>query len=84
MSKRLQVLLPDAEWRRLQRFARSQGLTLSDWVRRTLRHEVDHRSTGNPQEKLAAVRVAATHRFPTADIEDMLAEIESGYLDTGR
>jgi hypothetical protein len=30
------------------------------------------------------VRAAARHSFPTADIDQMLAEIESGYLDTGR
>lgn len=30
-------------------------------------------------KKLAAIREAALHEHPTADIETMLAEIESGY-----
>lgn len=29
--------------------------------------------------KLAAIRAAARHEFPTADIDRMLNEIESGY-----
>ncbi len=29
--------------------------------------------------KLDAVRVAVRHEFPTADIDDMLAQIERGY-----
>jgi hypothetical protein len=30
------------------------------------------------------VRVAARHQFPTADIDEMLAEIERGYAATTR
>ena len=30
--------------------------------------------------KLDAVRAAARHEFPTADVDAMLAEIERGYL----
>jgi uncharacterized membrane protein len=29
--------------------------------------------------KLAAIRAAAQNRYPTADVDDMLAEIERGY-----
>ena len=32
--------------------------------------------------KLEAIRRAAKHEFPTADIETMLAEIERGYEST--
>jgi hypothetical protein len=32
--------------------------------------------------KLAAIRTAARHEFPTADIDRMNAEIVRGYLDT--
>ena len=35
---------------------------------------------GDPARKLAAVRAAVGHEFPTADIDAMLEEIESGYL----
>jgi hypothetical protein len=30
--------------------------------------------------KIEAVRAAAKHSYPTADIDEMLTEIESGYL----
>jgi hypothetical protein len=33
--------------------------------------------------KLEAVRAAAAHSYPTAEIEDMLAEIERGYAARG-
>jgi len=32
------------------------------------------------QRQLNGVRAAAKHRFPTGDIETVLAEIEQGYL----
>jgi len=34
-----------------------------------------------PESKLKAVRRAAEYSFPTADVEQMLAEIERGYQD---
>jgi len=36
-------------------------------------------STGDPARKLAAIRVAVAHDFPTGDIDEMLAEIDLGY-----
>lgn len=79
MSKRLQVLLEDEEMRELHDAAGREGLTLSAWVRRTL-HEARRRQPhGDLANKLAAVRTAASHDFPTADIDQMLAEIDSGY-----
>jgi hypothetical protein len=36
--------------------------------------------TGDQARKLAAVRAAARHDFPTAEIDRMLEEIEQGYL----
>jgi hypothetical protein len=36
-----------------------------------------------PERKLAVVRAAARHRFPTADVDQMLAEIEHGYTGGG-
>jgi hypothetical protein len=34
---------------------------------------------GDSGKKLDIVRAAARHRYPTADIDQMIAEIESGY-----
>lgn len=83
MSKRLQVVLKDSEYRELQRFARAQDLTVSEWVRQTLRKARREAPGGDPQRKLEVVRAAARGAYPTADIQDMLAEIERGYLPPG-
>lgn len=79
MSKRLQVVLDDGEYRELQRIARSRSLTLSEWARQTLRDATRRAPTGQAEKKLAAVRAAVRHAFPTADIDQMLREIDAGY-----
>lgn len=79
MSKRLQVVLADAEWRRFRQTAKRAGLTLSEWVRQTLRRAEREISTADPEHKVAAIRTAAQHEHPAPDIEQMLAEIEQGY-----
>jgi hypothetical protein len=79
MSKRLQVLLPDEELTQIQRFARREHLTAGEWVRRTLREARMRQPVNDPVAKLKAVRRAAQHAFPTADIGQMLREIERGY-----
>lgn len=79
MSKRLQVLLDEAEFRDLREVARRQGVPVSEWVRRTLREARRRESEGDLDSKLAAVRAAVRHELPTADIDEMLAEIERGY-----
>jgi len=79
MSKRLQVLLEDPEWREIQRAARARRLTVAEWVRQALRLARKQQPTGDLDRKLAAVRTAARHAFPTADINQMLDEIERGY-----
>ena len=79
MSKRLQVVLEDAEYREIKRAARRQGLTLSEWVRRSLSAARSSEPSADAGKKLAVVRSAAEHAFPTADIAQMLREIEQGY-----
>lgn len=79
MSKRLQVLLDDAEYRDLQKLARKQGLTVSQWVRQALSAMRRREPLQDTGRKLAAVREAARHSYPSGDIEHMLAEIEQGY-----
>jgi hypothetical protein len=82
MSKRLQVLLDEAELRDIQEAARRQGIPVSAWVRRALRDARRREPRGNIDTRLRAVRAAARHQFPTADIDEMLAEIERGYAAT--
>jgi hypothetical protein len=79
MSKRQQVLLDEAELRDLQDAARRQGVPVSEWVRQTLRDARQRQPQGSIDRKLHAVRSAARHEFPTADIDEMLAQIERGY-----
>jgi hypothetical protein len=79
MTKRLQVLLDEAEFREVQRAARAGRMTVAEWVRQTLRAARRREPLGDQARQLAVVRAAARHAFPTAGIEDMLAEIERGY-----
>jgi hypothetical protein len=79
MSKRLQVLLPDSEMLDIQRLAKRERLTVGEWVRRILRDARASRPVIDPETKLNAVRRGAKYSFPTADIAQMLSEIERGY-----
>ena len=77
----MQVLLPDDELSAFQRAAEAEQMTLSEWVRSTLRDVVATRSSADPEARIAAIRKAAAFSFPAPDIDEMLAEIESGYLE---
>jgi hypothetical protein len=79
MSQRLQVLMDERELREIRRLANREHVTVAEWVRRAIR-EASRRVPGTaPDRKLAAIRAATKHDFPTADIDTMLAEIERGY-----
>ena len=80
MSKRLQVVLEDEEYGEIQRFARRSRMNVSEWVRQALRRARRSEPTIEAGRKLEVVRSAARHEFPTADIDQMLHEIEQGYL----
>lgn len=84
MSKRLQVLLPDQEMTDIRRLAKKERLTVGEWVRRTLREARSTLSMSEPETKLKSVRHAAQYSFPTADIDQMLREIEQGYMERSR
>jgi len=79
MTKRMQVPLDDAEYRRIQRIAKRRHMTLAEWVRQTLRVACREEPEGDPGRKLAVVREAVTHSYPSDDIGQMLSEIEAGY-----
>jgi hypothetical protein len=80
MAKRLQVILQDPEYREVQRAARARHMSIAEWVRQALAHARRREPLGDVEKKLAAIRAAVKHEFPTGDIETMLAEIEQGYL----
>ncbi len=80
MTKRLQVLLDEPEWREVKRAARARRVTMAEWVRQALRAARREQPSGDLDRKLDAVRAASRHAFPTADVDQMLAEIERGYV----
>jgi hypothetical protein len=79
MSKRLQVILQDPQYREIKRAARSRQMSIAEWVRQAL--DLAHRRepVGKVGKKLAVIRAAARCDYPAGDIEHMLAEIEMGY-----
>ena len=77
MTKRLQVLLDEEEYREIQVVARGQRMTVAEWVRQALR-KARQDEAGAMDAKLRAISEAYRHSFPTADIDKMLEEIEAG------
>jgi hypothetical protein len=84
VAKRLQVILKDPEYKEIQRLARSQHMSVAEWVRRALAAARHREPLGDVGKKLDVVRAAARGEFPTADIDEMLREIESGYVNGPR
>lgn len=78
--KRLQVLMDDHELREIQRLARRERVTTAEWVRQRLREARERQARPDVAAKLAAVQAAYRQQGPTGDIDQMLAEIERGYL----
>ena len=79
MAKRLQVILKDPEYREVQRAARSRHMSVAEWVRQALAMARQREPVGTTGKKLEVIRTAARFDYPTADIDQMLAEIETGY-----
>lgn len=73
MSTRLQVLIPEGLDARVRKAAQRARLSKGAWVRRAIERAIaDDRVAADPLARLAALGA------PTADIDQMLAEIESG------
>jgi hypothetical protein len=81
MAKRLQVILKDPEYREIQRMARLRHMSIAEWVRQALDLARRYEPLTSVSKKLEIVRAAASRSgHPSGDIDQMLAEIESGYL----
>lgn len=76
----MQVVVDETELERYEATARAFGLTLSEWVRQALRAAATAVSRGDVDDKLSALERASAHSFPAPDIDEMLAEIELGYV----
>ena len=79
MAKRLQVILRDPEYREIQRMARSRHMSIAEWVRQALDLARRREPITDVGKKLEIIRAAVRYEYPSGDIENMLAEIESGY-----
>lgn len=84
MSKRLQVLLDEEDFEEVRRAAAARRVSVADWVRDAIRLARREQPSSSVDRKIAAIRAAAQHNFPTADIDQMLEEIERGYLGGDR
>ena len=80
MSKRLQVMVDDEDLAEIQEAARRQRMTTAEWVRQALRAAKRAEPRGNARKKLEAIRAAAKRSYPSPDVEQMLEEIEQGYV----
>lgn len=78
MSTRLQVVLDDGEMKAIRGVARARHVTVSEWVRQTLRKERQEYPVTSAERKIQCVREAAAHRYPTADVAEILRDIERG------
>ncbi len=73
MSKRLQVLVPDGLDARVKKAAQRKRVSKGEWVRRALERALEERrEDADPVGRLARLG------GPTADIGQMLAEIDAG------
>jgi endoglucanase Acf2 len=79
MAKRLEVVLQDSDYREIQRMARSRQMSIAEWVCQALGVDPLRKPVGDASKKLEIIREAARHDYPVADVDRMLAEIESGY-----
>lgn len=81
MTKRLQVLLEDDELVAIQSLARRRRQTTAAFVREALRAASEAADYPLPETRLRAVREAAALSYPISEIDDLLVEIERGYLE---
>jgi hypothetical protein len=76
MSHRLQVLIPEVLDAKLRKAAQRSRVSKGEWVRRVLLESVGRPDSGGAGSD-ALTRLGSLHG-PTADIEQMLNEIEAG------
>jgi hypothetical protein len=75
----MQIIMDDNEFREIQRIAKSNNMSLAEWVRQVLRAARRGQPRGNPARRIDVVREAARHSFPTGDIGQIIGEIDEGY-----
>lgn len=79
MTKRLQVILQDPEYREVQKAARSRHMSIAEWMRQALQLARRREPQGAVHKKLEIIESSARHAYPVGDMAEVLAEIERGY-----
>ena len=72
---RLQILLPEELDVRLRKAADRSRVSMGAWVREAIEERLARQAAALPHDPLAALGAL---EGPTADIDEMLAEIERG------
>ncbi|MBI4924858.1 MAG: antitoxin [Bdellovibrio sp.] len=78
MSKRLQILLPEEEYKEIQTISRLDKKTIAEWVRQSIRSSIKERVPEESEKKIARILSFAKYSGPTGDIQSLLKEIEKG------
>ena len=80
VPKRLQVLVPEDEYAEIQDAAQERRMTVAEWVRQAMREarSDSNRPSDSTDARLRAIAAASQHEFPTADIDDMLRDVDAG------
>jgi hypothetical protein len=78
VSKRLQIVMPDDEYRAVAREARRRGKPIAQVVRESLKRTLTEEREDDPEQRIAAVLRFARFHGPTGDIDEILADIERG------
>jgi hypothetical protein len=73
MSKRLQIIVPEGLDARVRKAARRRGIPVGQFVR-----EAMERALSEPRGPVDPLDALAHLGAPTADLDQMLAEIEAG------
>ena len=77
--KRCRIFLNAEEYADLERIAAGRDMSIEEWIaERTRQALTDHHKQVERIDKV--IEMSAQGQHPTADIEQMLAEIEAGYL----
>ena len=73
-----QVSLDEEEYAHLEHIATHRKITVEQWIEEIIRRDMaDYRRRSASIQRV--MEEAARHNFPTADIEQMLKEIEAEY-----
>jgi hypothetical protein len=80
MAQSLKVRLEPSELEEIRRIAERMHMTVDDWVHWALIEARKLHPNPSVDNKLRAVQTAVKHEFPTGGIDQLLREVEQGYL----